>query len=62
MLRKWIGKQTCSKHEIWKKYHKALLGVELIRDAEEFKEKLKLDDVDGSDDNDNDDDGELDLT
>ena len=52
MLRKWIGKQTCSKHEIWKKYHEALVGIELIADAEKFEEKLKPDDADGNGDDD----------
>ena len=66
MLRKWIGKQICSKNEILEKYHKALLGIELIADAENFMKKLKKsDDPDGNghDDDGNDDEGEeIDLT
>ena len=50
MLRKWIDKESCSKHKILEKYHKALLGIELIADAENFKKKAFNDDDDGSDD------------
>ena len=61
MLRKWIEKETYSKREILKEYHKALLGIDLIADAENFMKKLKKpDDADGNgrDDDSSDDKGE----
>ena len=39
MLRKWLHKQTCSKREIYKKIYEALIGIELIEAAEEFRKK-----------------------
>ena len=39
MLRRWLDKQTCSKHEIYVKIYEALIGIELIAAAEEFKKK-----------------------
>ena len=59
MLRTWIDEQTCSKREILEKYHEALLGIELIADAEDFMKKAlkKPDDADGNGHDDDDDDG-----
>ena len=39
MLEVWVGGQTCTKHEMYKKIHKALIALELNRDAEEFHGK-----------------------
>ena len=39
MLRKWLHKQSCSKREIYKKIYEALIGIELIAAAEEFRKK-----------------------
>ena len=39
MLRRWLDEQTCSKREIYVKIYEALIGIELIAAAEEFKKK-----------------------
>ena len=39
MLQGWLHKQTCSKGEIYKKIYEALIGIELIAAAEEFRKK-----------------------
>ena len=39
MLRRWLRKQTCSKHEIFEKLYNALREIELIATAEIFKMK-----------------------
>ena len=40
MLQTWLKKQTCSKREVYMKLHKALVEIELIAPAEQFKIKV----------------------
>ena len=40
MLLNWLDQQTCSKREIYVKFHKALIEIQLITPAENFKEKV----------------------
>ena len=52
MLQKWLDKQEGSKDEAFKKFYKALKGIELIAAAEKFYEialKPKNDDDDDDD-------------
>ena len=54
MLRKWLKQEQGSKDEIYKKFHEALKGVELVTAAEKFYEiALKpqeiTDDIDDDD-------------
>ena len=39
MLRRWLSKQTCSKHEIYKKIYDALIDIWLFTVAKNFKKK-----------------------
>ena len=39
MLQRWLRQQTCSKREIYMKIYDAMIDVEFIQTAEDFKKK-----------------------
>ena len=39
MLQVWLGKQKCTKREVFDKFYNALITIGLIRAAEEFHKK-----------------------
>ena len=40
MLLRWLNKQTCSKREVYMRLYEALVDIELLASAENFKKKV----------------------
>ena len=45
MLQEWLGKQTCTKEEMYKKIYKAMRNMDRNRDADHFKKEAGIVDL-----------------